>query len=129
MTPDDFMRRYEAATASHDLEATLALIADDAIYLFSNQTSHFGKAEIEAVLRRNFEAIKAETYEIRDLTWLAVSDEVAACLYEFHWSGVFNGQPASGHGRGTSVICRIEGAWQVAHEHLSAGRLTTDRSA
>lgn len=122
-SPDELMRLYEAATAAHDLEATLALIADDAVYLFSNQSSHHGKDAVRAVLEKNFDLIKAETYEIRDLTWLAKSDEVAACVYEYHWSGEINGKPASGRGRGTSVLKRVEGAWRVAHEHLSAGLL------
>lgn len=123
MSPDDFMRMYESATAAHDLEATLALIADEAVYLFSNQSSHFGKDEIRAVLTRNFETIKAETYEIRDLRWLVSTEEVAVGLYEYHWSGEIEGKAVSGHGRGTSVLRRSGGAWRVVHEHLSAGRL------
>jgi uncharacterized protein (TIGR02246 family) len=123
MSPADFMRVYEKATAAHDLEATLDLIADDAVYLFSNQSSHLGKPAIREALAKNFDTIKAETYGIRDISWLAATDEIAACVYEFHWSGEIDGKPVSGHGRGTTVLRRIDGAWRVAHEHLSAGRL------
>lgn len=123
MTPDEFMRRYEATTASHDVEALLALIADDAVYLFSDRTCHAGKPRIEAVLRRNFAAIEGESYRISKVTWLARSDDVAACVYEFAWSGRIGGEPASGGGRGTTVLRRVDGAWRVAHEHLSAGAL------
>jgi ketosteroid isomerase-like protein len=127
VTPDEFMRRYEAATCAHDLEATLGLIAEDAIYLFSNRTSHVGKNAIRQVLAANFELIKAETYVIRGLKWLASSEEVAACVYEFTWSGEIDGKRASGSGRGTSVLRRVEGQWKVAHEHLSAGPLWPTR--
>jgi ketosteroid isomerase-like protein len=123
MTPDEFMRSYEAATCAHDLEATLGMIADDAIYLFSNGTSYVGKEAISRVLQTNFELIKAETYAIHGLRWLASSDDVAACVYEFAWSGEIDGKPASGNGRGTTVIRSVGGQWRVAHEHLSAGPL------
>ena len=126
MSPEDFLRSYEAAPASHDLEATLALIADDAVYLFSNQASHFGKGAIREALRRNFDAIVAETYAISDVTWLVSLPEVAVALYQYRWSGKIQGKDASGGGRGTTVLRREGDSWRVVHEHLSAGRL--DRS-
>lgn len=123
MSPTEFMRAYEAATNTHDLEGTLALIADDAVYLFSDESSHVGKAAIRAALRANFDAISNETYRIHDLRWLAASDEVAACIYSFDWSGEIDGKPAGGAGRGTSVLRRVAGDWRVVHEHLSHGGL------
>ena len=123
MSPTEFMSAYEAVTNAHDLDALLDLIADDAIYLFSNQTAHIGKAAIRKAILANFQAIQGETYRIQNLRWLARSDDVAACVYEFDWSGTMNDTPVSGHGRGTTVIRRAEGQWKVAHEHLSSGGL------
>jgi len=123
MTPDQFMLRYEAATCAHDLSATLSLIADDAIYFFSDRTTYVGKAAIQMALERNFASIRDETYRIDGLRWLATSDHMAACVYDFGWSGVVNGQPASGQGRGTSIIRANSDNWLVVHEHLSPGRL------
>jgi ketosteroid isomerase-like protein len=123
MTPDEFMKFYEKATGSHDLEGTLRLIADDAIYFFSDTSSHVGKAAIRDVLVRNFDSIRNETYRLSDLRWLAANGDVAACVYEFHWSGEIGGEPRSGSGRGTSVLCRVETSWVVVHEHLSAGKI------
>ena len=123
MSPAEFMRAYETVTNAHDLGALLELIADDAIYLFSSQTSHIGKAAIRKAIQANFDVIEGETYRIRHLKWLASSEDVAACVYEFEWSGTMDGKPASGGGRGTSVIRRIDGQWKVAHEHLSSGGL------
>lgn len=122
-TPQAFMRAYEAATAAHDLEGALELIADDAVYLFSNESSHVGKAAVRRALEANFAAIKAEEYRIEGLRWLAESDEVAACVYAFHWAGEIRGEPASGSGRGSAVLRREGGAWRVVHEHLSRGGL------
>jgi ketosteroid isomerase-like protein len=123
MTPDQFMRQYEAATCAHDLSATLALIADDAVYFFSDRTTHVGKPAIQLVLEQNFASISGENYRIEGLRWLATCDQVAACVYDYSWSGVINGQPASGQGQGTSVIRANAGSWLVVHEHLSPGRL------
>ena len=123
MSPNEFLKRYEAATGAQDLEGTLSLIAEDAIYLFSDQTSHVGKSAIKQVLVSNFASIQDETYRLDNVRWVASSDSVAACVYEFNWSGVIDGRPASGHGRGTSVIRKVEGDWLVAHEHLSSGEI------
>jgi ketosteroid isomerase-like protein len=117
------MRAYETTTNAHDLEALLELIADDAIYLFSDRSSHIGKASIGRAIQINFDAIEGETYRIQHLKWLATSEDVAACVYEFDWSGRIEGKPASGAGRGTTVIRRMDGRWKVAHEHLSSGGL------
>ena len=123
MSPAEFMRTYEAAANAHDLESTLGMIADDAVYLFSDQSSHIGKAAIAKALKANFDALQLETYRMRNMTWLAASDEVAACVYQFDWTAEIDGQPASGDGRGTSLPHKVNGHWQVVHEHLSRGGL------
>ena len=35
---------------------------------------------------------KLETYRISGLRWLAEFEDVAACVYEFHWAGEIGGQ-------------------------------------
>jgi ketosteroid isomerase-like protein len=121
-TVEELMEAYEEGTDSHDLEALLPLIDDDAIYLFSNESVHIGKAAVERILRHNFELIQAETYQIENLTWIANSDQVAACVYDYSWSGRIHGQAASGSGRGTTVLKRRSDTWKVVHEHLSRGK-------
>src|SRR5688572_13715184 len=106
MTPSEFMQAYETVLNAHDLEGTLALIADDAVFLFSNETSHVGKDAIAKAIGGNFDAIRLETYRIGGLRWLAQSEDVAACVYQFHWAGEVGGQAMSGSGRGTSVLRR-----------------------
>jgi hypothetical protein len=58
-------------------------------------------------------------YEIGDLEWVAVADDLAVCRYTFSWTGVIDGKPASGQGRGTNVVVWRNGAWTMLHEHLS----------
>jgi ketosteroid isomerase-like protein len=122
MTPAEFIREYETSGRTGGLEYTLSLIDDNAVYWFSDGTSHVGKDAIARAIRRNFEAIKDETYKISDIVWVAQSSDVAACIYRFVWSGVIGGAPAAGSGRGTSVLVRRGDSWVVAHEHLSKGR-------
>ena len=117
------MRAYETVLNAHDLEGTLSLIADDAVVLFSNETSHVGKAAVARAIGANFDAIKLETYRISGLRWLAESDDVAACVYQYHWAGEIGGQAMSGGGRGTNVLRRVGGEWRIIHEHLRRGGL------
>lgn len=121
-TPTEAMAAYERATRAHDLPALLALIDDDAVYFFSNESDHVGKPAIEAAIRRNFEVIQDETYVLEDRTWLVTAEDVAACVYNYRWTGTVHGEPASGGGRGTTVLRRTDEGWKVVHEHLSRGR-------
>jgi len=112
------MAEYERAANGHDVQQILALIADDATYWFTDG-SYRGREEIAGALERTFATIDDEVYEIRELEWLALSDELAVCRYRFFWRGVVDGQPSSGRGRGTNVVVKRDEAWRVQHEHLS----------
>jgi ketosteroid isomerase-like protein len=113
-----FMAEYERAANSHDVRQVLPLIANDATYWFTDG-SYRGREEIAGALARTFAAIHDEVYEIQELAWVVATGEHAACRYLFSWRGVVDGQPSSGRGRGTNVLVRRDGDWQVQHEHLS----------
>jgi ketosteroid isomerase-like protein len=119
MSPDEFIRAYERASCSHVVEDTLRLIDDNAVYWFSDGTSHVGKRAIEQAIRSNFETIQDEEFHILDVVWVAQSAETAACTFHFAWSGIIRGNEASGAGRGTMVLVRKGESWVVVHEHLS----------
>jgi ketosteroid isomerase-like protein len=121
MTPGEVKRELVRRMRAKDLEGTLELIADDAVYFWSDGSAMFGKAAIAEGLRRNFSAIENDTYDVFDLTWLAESDGVTACVFRFEWTGDVNGATVSGVGRGASVFRRDDGEWRVVHENLSAG--------
>jgi hypothetical protein len=121
MAPDEFLREYESSGRTGGVEHTLRLIDEQAVYWFSDGTSHVGKPAVERAIRRNSELIKDETYRISDVVWVAQSSEIAACIYRFDWSGILRGAPASGSGRGTAVLARKGDSWVVVHEHLSKG--------
>jgi len=115
------MSAYEGAAGAHDLEATLALIHPDAVYWFSNESSHVGKHAVGQAIRANFDSIADGTYRIDQLRWVARTDDVAVCVYRFTWTGTIDGREVGGAGRGTNVLRRSGSTWLVIHEHLSRG--------
>ena len=104
-----------------DLSGTLELVADDAVYFWSNGSAMFGKGAIAEGLKGNFASIEDDTYDVHDVTWLVESPDAAACVFRFEWTGVIDGNPAQGRGRGASVFRRGTNGWQLVHENLSNG--------
>ena len=121
-SPSDYKRELVRRMNAKDLEGTLAMIADDAVYFWSNGSAMFGKDAIGAALQANFTSIANDVYETLDVTWLVETDDIAVCVFAFRWRGDVDGAPASGAGRGASVLKRVKGAWLTVHENLSAGR-------
>jgi uncharacterized protein (TIGR02246 family) len=122
MTPEQHREELARRMSAKDLEGALELIADDAVYLWSNGNALFGKEAIAEGLRQNFAGIQDDTYETSDVTWLARTDDMAACAYRFRWTGEIDGKRVGGQGRGTSILHKIDGQWRTVHEHLSAGQ-------
>ncbi len=118
MTPDEFMRAYEQRTNTHRFAEISPLIADNAVYWF-NDGSFQGKEAIQQACEQTWRFIQDERYTIDHVQWLISSEQNAVCIYFFHWQGLVNGHSAQGNGRGTSVLTRSAGRWQVIHEHLS----------
>ena len=100
------------------------MIAEEAVYWFSDGTQYVGKKAVEAAIRHNFESIKDETYAISEVKWLLKTKEAAVCIFKFSWSGTVRGETASGEGRGTAVLKHTGDSWQMLHEHLSKGEHT-----
>ncbi|MEM6757590.1 MAG: DUF4440 domain-containing protein [Planctomycetota bacterium] len=121
MTPAELMNEYAEASRSQDLGRVMSMIDDEAVYWFSTGAAHTGKAAIAEAINANFATIEGDDYRLHDLNWVVHTERCAVCTYRFTWSGVIGGQPASGEGRGTSVLKRRGEAWVVAHEHLSRG--------
>ncbi len=121
MSPEEQLNELVRRMNAKDLAGTLELIADDAVYFWSNGASLVGKAAIAEGLRRNFQDIRNDTFETLDVTWILRLENVAACIYEFRWTGDIDGRPAGGGGRGSSMLRKINDDWRIVHEHLSAG--------
>jgi ketosteroid isomerase-like protein len=113
-----FMYQYEQATNRHDFDDLAPLIADDATYWFT-EGSYDGIDAIKVAVERTFAAILDEVYKLEELEWIAIADDLAVCRYHFRWTGVVDGKPTAGQGRGTNVVTKRNGVWKMLHEHLS----------
>ncbi len=116
------MAEYEATFNARDLDAARDLIAEVAVYLFSNETAHLSREAILSAISYNFTAIEDEIFQLKNLTWWVRTKSIAACIYDFTWSGQIDGQSASGSGRGTPILKCSNGNWQIVNEHLSKGK-------
>jgi ketosteroid isomerase-like protein len=116
---DVFLREYEEANNSHNWDNVESFIAPDATYWFTDG-SYLGIEEIRAAVEATFTKIQNEVYEIKNVRWPLVTNTEAVCTYNFLWRGTVDGQEASGSGRGTNVLKKIDGSWQIVHEHLSS---------
>ncbi|MEK6290831.1 MAG: DUF4440 domain-containing protein [Paraburkholderia tropica] len=117
MNHQTLLAAYKDALATQRWDVVVPLIHDDACFIFSEGT-YFGKAAIEGAVRATFDLIQSERYAIKGVVWTYVHDDSAACTYDFEWYGLVKGQPASGTGRGTTVLVCDGDRWQIIHEHL-----------
>ncbi|WP_420627826.1 nuclear transport factor 2 family protein [Candidatus Leptofilum sp.] len=118
MNPEIFIEKYEAALASQDWQQVDPLVHPEACVTFSSGAVHIGKTAVRQALERNFSLIQDETYKMENVHWVKKAAETAVYLFTFHWSGLINGEPASGAGTGTAVLIKTEDKWQLLVEHL-----------
>ncbi len=118
MKPDDFVAAYERALATQDWSTVAPLVHPDACITFSSGAVHEGRDSIGAAYARNFALIDNEAYAISNVRWVRRDEVFAVYLFDFSWSGLIEGKPASGAGRGTAMIVREGDAWTLLAEHL-----------
>jgi ketosteroid isomerase-like protein len=111
------LQEYERRLGKQQWAAVEDLIHEEAVFIFSEGTFR-GKAEIAQAFAKTFQTIQDEQYSLHDLDWLVVTDDVAACIYNFRWQGIVKGQAMSGGGRGTTILQKTDKGWQIVHEHL-----------
>lgn len=115
---DEVFKSLEAAANSQDFDRVAPHIAQDAVYWFTDGRSE-GLEAIREAFERTWQTIRDETYVLSNVKWIAVSESVAVCIYDFRSRGVVSGRPFAASGRGTNVFVRSDGVWRVVHEHLS----------
>lgn len=108
---------YVEALNTHSWDSIAPHVAEDAAFIFTEDT-FTGHAAAKAAFEKTFTLIQNERFNLHDIVWTVVTDDVAACRYEFRWKGLINGQESSGGGRGTTILRKTNGRWLIAHEHL-----------
>src|SRR5260370_15416470 len=115
MSPEEFMKEYELANRAHDLARVRSLIAEDALFWFSNGSAYPGIEKIAEAINHNFTTIADEHYEIGPIRWLVRAESCAVCSYPFRWTGKIGRQPAPGSSRGTSAPEKRHGPPLLCH--------------
>jgi len=113
-----FIHQYVVATNSHNFENVRPLLQSNAVYWF-NQIESKGLQEVEASFNKSWNYLPDEVYGIEDVIWLSVDKRSATCIYTYTYRGTHNGKAVQGQGRGTTILVKENGNWQIAHEHLS----------
>jgi hypothetical protein len=102
---DTFLSCYEDAASSRDVGALNPLVAEDATYWLGDSQFE-GRQQVGEAVERGL--IKNGSIGSPAVRWIARTYWTAACSYS-----------SSEQARGTRVLRRIRGRWQVAHEHRS----------
>jgi ketosteroid isomerase-like protein len=121
-TPQACAAEFTTALIRRDMDAALALLADEVVFFYSNGTTIVGKDAFAATMTASWKVVENYRYQSGGLDWLTQTADAAAVIYSFAWSGVARGADINGSGRGTRVFSRRPGAgWLITHEHLSSG--------
>jgi ketosteroid isomerase-like protein len=122
-TPQACAAGFTAALIGRDIDGALGYLTDDVVFFYSNGSVIRGKDAFAALMAASWKIVENYRYATLYSTWTCETDEAAAVIYSFEWSGTAGGNPVSGAGRGTRVLVRTPDAgWRIAHEHLSAGQ-------
>jgi uncharacterized protein (TIGR02246 family) len=113
----DLHEAWFAATAAKDLDALMAPIADDVVsYEHEAALQYVGRAQVREVCRRGLEAGSGGvSWDVPDLTVFTEGDLAVAWGLDRIRAG---GQPET-WSRGTRVFRRVDGRWEMVHQHLS----------
>jgi len=117
MNHETALSNYVDSLNTHSWDQIAPFLTDDAVFLFTEDT-FVGKEPAKAAFEKTFKMIQNEVFSLHDISWTAVTEEMASCHYEFRWKGLIDGQEASGGGRGTTILRKVGGRWLIAHEHL-----------
>jgi len=119
MSAREVLAAYADRINRHDFDLLTDLIAVDATFWFSDGT-HSGIDAIRTAFERTWRMMgETEHYWLDRHEWIVESDNACACTYRFNWQVMIDDKPASGSGRGTTVLKRVDHRWWIVHEHLS----------
>jgi ketosteroid isomerase-like protein len=117
MNHETALTAYVEKLNTHSWDRIAPHVTEDAVFIFTEDTC-VGKAAAKGAFEKTFKLIEDEVFSLHDIAWTVVTDDVAACRYEFRWKGLISGQESSGGGRGTTILRKVDGRWLITHEHL-----------
>jgi ketosteroid isomerase-like protein len=115
----EFLKRFEAASATRLFANVVELIHPDALFRF-NDGDYRGLEAIQHAFEGTWaHDVKDEKYTLSGIKVVSVDANSAVATFCFHWSGVGPQGPFQIAGRGTSLLVLHEGRLKVMLEHLS----------
>ena len=122
-SPQSCAAQFTDALIRRDIGTALALLTDDVVFFYSNGTTIVGKDAFSALMTASWKVVKNYKYQSAESIWVTQTDDAAAVIYSFAWSGIARGAEVGASGRATRVFARQpDGGWLVTHEHLSNGQ-------
>jgi uncharacterized protein (TIGR02246 family) len=124
MRPDDLLERYAAAARAKDVEAFLALYADDVrSFDLWERWSYDGKDELRRMVEQWFGSLGDETVAVEfDEVRTQIGADVAAvsAFTTFRGISAAGEELRSMNNRLTWVLRKEGDDWRIVHEHTSA---------
>lgn len=113
--------RWFLDTAAGDLDALMAPIADDVVsYEHEQPLQYVGADSVRQVCRRGLEASSERvTWDVPDLKIVARGDLAVGWGLNRVRIERSDGSAVEHWSRGTRVFQRIDGSWQMIHQHVS----------
>jgi hypothetical protein len=108
----DLEKQYWHAIKNEDLETALKLTDDPCIVA--------GASGVASIDRKSFEAMmkgakyKLRAFDIKDVKFRLLTDDVAVIAYKVHEDLTVDGQPVSMDAADTSTWIRRDGYWRCA---------------
>jgi hypothetical protein len=117
-SPQKALNLYIEATNSHVFTNVEMILSPNVVFWFQGE-EYRGIGQARIYFEGAWTKLPDEKYEIKNVVWIHNGTESATCLFNYFYSGTFNGKPFTGKGKGTNVFVKDQGAWKLAHEHLT----------
>jgi ketosteroid isomerase-like protein len=118
----DFLKNFEALAQKKNFDLVADMVHERAVFRF-NDGDFVGRAAVRAAFEKTWASSSGkpeqEKFYLSDVVVIATDTNTAAATYNWNWEGVSQGKSFRIQGRGTRVLVREGGQWQIIHEHLS----------
>jgi ketosteroid isomerase-like protein len=116
-----FLHAFEALAEKEDFNLIRDKIHERAYFRF-NDGDFRGREAIQAVFEKTWRgdpSVKKARFYLSDIVVLTMDRQTATATYTYNWEGSQGEKQFRIQGRGTRVLTRESGQWQIIHEHLS----------
>lgn len=117
-TPQAALRGYIVATNSHAFTNVATYLHPNTVFWFQAE-EYVGVEQVKGYFESTWSKVPDEVYVVSDVKWITNTRSSATCIFNYSYSGTFNGSRISGGGKGTNVFVKTKDGWKLIHEHLT----------